>query len=146
MKGHGNMSMLMNEGQQNTLERLTEIDFKVRAFRQLYENDALREASLREIEKMVTETETEVEEQYLVLLTEIEEVTDDGTEGLHMRLEVANEQASRLKTSLENAKKEKALLQLDFDDQMKAFKGIVERKDARIIELERDLASQGAGW
>ena len=140
------MSMLMNEGQQNTLERLTEIDFKVRAFRQLYENDAVREASLREIEKMVTETETEVEEQYLVLLTEIEEVTDDDTEDLHMRLEVADEQVSRLKTSLENAKKEKALLQLDFDDQMKAFKGIVERKDARIIELERDLASQGAGW
>ena len=140
------MSMLMNEGQQNTLERLTEIDFKVRAFRQLYENDALREASLREIEKMVTETETEVEEQYQILLTEIEEVTDDGTEGLHMRLEEANAQASRLKTSLEDAKKEKALLQLDFDDQMKAFKGIVERKDARIIELERDLASQGAGW
>jgi len=146
MKGHGNMSMLMNEGQQNTLERLTEIDFKVRAFRQLYENDAVREASLREIEKMVTETETEVEEQYLVLLTEIEEVTDDDTEDLHMRLEEANAQASRLMTSLEDAKKEKALLQLDFDDQMKAFKGIVERKDARIIELERDLASQGAGW
>ena len=140
------MSMLMNEGQQNTLKRLTEIDSKVRAFRQLYENDAVREANLREIEKMVTETETEVEEQYQILLEGIEEVTDDGTEGLHMRLEVANAQASRLMTSLEDAKKEKALLQLDFDDQMKAFKGIVERKDARIIELERDLASQGAGW